>query len=112
MLALGDREPPVTATELDEDVGELAYSLDKFYGPETRGRADLPRGYRMDPQPACPAAEVWQEILDGSVPDAAGDCSRHLDGCHRCQAVVEALTGGGRTWLNLAAELRQPGHRL
>src|SRR4051812_43133337 len=62
----------------------------------------------MDPQPACPAADVWRQILEGSLPDAAGDCSRHLDGCRRCQAVVEGLTGGGRTWLNIAAELRQP----
>jgi len=44
MKALGDRDPPVTATELDEDVGELTYSLDHFYGPNTPGRAELPRG--------------------------------------------------------------------
>jgi hypothetical protein len=29
---VGDREPAVTATELDEDVGDLPYSLDQFYG--------------------------------------------------------------------------------
>ena len=34
----------MTATELDEDVGELAYSLDHFYGPDKPGRAELPRG--------------------------------------------------------------------
>jgi hypothetical protein len=31
MAALRDRDPPVTADELDEDVGELTYSLDDYY---------------------------------------------------------------------------------
>jgi len=44
MKALGDCTLPVTATELDEDVGELAYSLDSFYGLESPRRAEMPRG--------------------------------------------------------------------
>jgi hypothetical protein len=31
MARLAERDPPVTTTELDEDVGELAYSLRDFY---------------------------------------------------------------------------------
>jgi hypothetical protein len=31
MGRLAERDPPVTATELDEDVGELAYSLREYY---------------------------------------------------------------------------------
>lgn len=31
MAALSDREPAVTATELDEDVGQLGYSLEQYY---------------------------------------------------------------------------------
>jgi hypothetical protein len=32
MRELSDRDPPVTSTELDEDVGELPYSLEDYYG--------------------------------------------------------------------------------
>jgi hypothetical protein len=31
MMALADREPLVTATDLDEDVGEISYTLDQYY---------------------------------------------------------------------------------
>jgi hypothetical protein len=44
MKSLRDREPPVTATELDEDVGDLTFSLDQFYGSHTAGSAELPPG--------------------------------------------------------------------
>ncbi len=40
MKALADRDPPVTATDLDEDVGDLAFTLDHFYG--NGGVADIP----------------------------------------------------------------------
>jgi Ca-activated chloride channel family protein len=52
---------------------------------------------------------VWQQVLAGTAPaSCTGDCLEHLDHCAPCQAVVEELTQGGRTWLDLAAELRQP----
>ena len=38
MAALRDREPVVTSAELDEDVGEIEYSLGQYY----RDRADRP----------------------------------------------------------------------
>jgi hypothetical protein len=31
MRILAERDPPVTSTELDEDVGELPYSLEEYY---------------------------------------------------------------------------------
>src|SRR5262245_48905208 len=56
----------------------------------------------------CPPRAVWHQFLEGRAPDAiANDCALHLDGCRPCQAVVEELTGGNRTWLNIADELRQ-----
>jgi Putative zinc-binding metallo-peptidase len=44
MEALADREPSVTATDLDEDVQELAYSLDQYYKGLAPDRAELPPG--------------------------------------------------------------------
>jgi hypothetical protein len=40
MTLLRDRDPLVTTTELDEDVGDLAYSLEHFYGEG--GSVELP----------------------------------------------------------------------
>ncbi|HEX8203548.1 MAG TPA: hypothetical protein VF590_23940 [Isosphaeraceae bacterium] len=43
MAALADRDPVVTAEDLDEDVGELAVSVDQFYGLAAGAdRFDLP----------------------------------------------------------------------
>jgi Ca-activated chloride channel family protein len=51
---------------------------------------------------------VWQQFLEGKAPDAiAGDWALHLEGCRACQTIVEELTGGNRTWLHIADELRQ-----
>jgi hypothetical protein len=44
MAELADREPVVTNTELDEDVGDIAYSLDQYYGRREISAADLPPG--------------------------------------------------------------------
>ena len=41
IAALADREPVVTADDLDEDVGEIAYTLDHYY----RRLADQPTDY-------------------------------------------------------------------
>ncbi len=43
MKALAERDPPVTATESDEDVADLPYSLEQYYGAEGAGEA-LPAG--------------------------------------------------------------------
>src|SRR5260370_42538792 len=44
MAELKDRDPLVTANDLDEDVSELAHSLDDFYGHDAATPADLPPG--------------------------------------------------------------------
>ncbi|MES1244650.1 MAG: putative zinc-binding metallopeptidase [Acidobacteriota bacterium] len=43
LAGLADREPPVTDDELDEDVGEIQYSLDQYYGAMS-GEEELPPG--------------------------------------------------------------------
>ncbi len=44
MHSLVDREPLVTSDELDEDVGELAYSLDHYYARPDEQPQALPHG--------------------------------------------------------------------
>ena len=44
MTALRDRDPEVTNSELDEDVGEIEYSLDQYYGDPGDSPGDLPPG--------------------------------------------------------------------
>jgi hypothetical protein len=44
MKALADRDPPVTTTELDEDVDSLSYTLEQFYQTDAVSTADLPQG--------------------------------------------------------------------
>jgi hypothetical protein len=44
MAVVRDREPLVTAAELDEDVGEIEYSLDQYYRDDRTGRDELPPG--------------------------------------------------------------------
>jgi hypothetical protein len=62
----------------------------------------------MTSQLTCPPRSTWQRILEEGFPDfSVGDLSAHLDGCLACQAAVESLMGGQRSWLAIAAELRQ-----
>jgi hypothetical protein len=44
MNALRDRDPEVTSSELDEDVGEIEYSLDQYYGRSSDSPGELPPG--------------------------------------------------------------------
>ena len=44
MSLLRERDPEVTSGELDEDVGEIEYSLDQFYGRSVDSPGDLPPG--------------------------------------------------------------------
>jgi hypothetical protein len=41
---LRDREPLVTAADLDEDVGELPYSVEQYYGGQSDGPTPFPKG--------------------------------------------------------------------
>ena len=49
MAALADLDPVVTADDLDEDVGELAYSVDQFYGDRSVVPGGVPRRARRRP---------------------------------------------------------------
>ncbi len=44
MGELRDQDPVVTSSELDEDVGDIEYSLDQYYGRSTEALGDLPPG--------------------------------------------------------------------
>jgi hypothetical protein len=44
MAGLRNKDPQVTSTDLDEDVGEIEYSLDQYYGRDPAGAGDLPPG--------------------------------------------------------------------
>jgi len=44
MNALRDRDPEVTSSELDEDVAEIEYSLDQYYGRSSDTPGELPPG--------------------------------------------------------------------
>ncbi len=44
MKTLADQEPLVTAEELDEDVGQIDYSLEQFYGSGSGSSAEFPPG--------------------------------------------------------------------
>jgi hypothetical protein len=44
MTELGDREPLVSAVELDEDVGELAVSVEQYYHSAAQDSEELPAG--------------------------------------------------------------------
>jgi len=44
MGELRDQEPVVTSSELDEDVGDIEYSLDQYYGRSVDALGDLPPG--------------------------------------------------------------------
>jgi hypothetical protein len=44
MADLRNKDPEVTSTDLDEDVGEIEYSLDQYYGRDVTGAGDLPPG--------------------------------------------------------------------
>ena len=44
MTAIRDREPVVTDADLDEDVGEIEYSIDQYYLDAAASAADMPPG--------------------------------------------------------------------
>lgn len=44
MAAIRDREPVVTAADLDEDVGQIEYSIDQYYLDAAASAADMPPG--------------------------------------------------------------------
>jgi hypothetical protein len=94
--AMADRDPPVTATDPDEDVDHLGYSLDQFYGTAPTGE-ELPRGLDgalrsifEDTGGAEPAAgllrRLERDLMDsvyrwtGHFPERTRELVRHLAG--------------------------------
>lgn len=45
MAALRDRDPIVSAEDLDEDVSELSFTVDQFYRGQTPASLELPHGF-------------------------------------------------------------------
>jgi len=78
MNALRDQDPVVTSSELDEDVGDIEYSLGQYYGHNTDSPGELPPGLdgairaifedlgtfpgRGHAQPLRPAAELIRRL--------------------------------------------------
>ena len=52
MAELKDRDPPVTAVDLDEDVGELALSLEQYCGPSALNTIE-PAPYQIPTDGSC-----------------------------------------------------------
>jgi hypothetical protein len=44
MAAIRDRQPVVTAADLDEDVGEIEYSIDQYYRTAAASASEMPPG--------------------------------------------------------------------
>jgi hypothetical protein len=64
LAALSDRDPPVTADDLDEDVADLTDSLDQFYGAGPPSREEFPPGL----------GGALRAALDDLGPPDAGAC--------------------------------------
>ncbi len=117
MLRLRDVDPPVTLEELDEDVGELPYSLEEFYRAEPGGAAEFPPGLDgalrtifedvgapedATPAPRRPAADlirrVERDVLadvyrwTGHFPERTRPLVRHLAG--RAEALGQVYPEG------------------
>jgi hypothetical protein len=63
MAEVRDREPVVTAADLDEDVGELGHTLDEFYGGTGGKEPEFPRALDRA------VASVFEELQAGEDAD-------------------------------------------
>jgi hypothetical protein len=80
MAALVDREPLVTDDELDEDVGEIQYSLEQYYG-ENYGSApqeDLPPGLDGALRSIFEDLGRWEDLSTDAPRQPAADLIRRL----------------------------------
>ncbi|MBA2626550.1 MAG: putative zinc-binding metallopeptidase, partial [Gemmatimonadales bacterium] len=78
MTELADLDPVVTDDELDEDVGELEYSVEQFYGSAGTDPADLPPGLDGALQAIFDDLDD-PDAADGPVLVPAADLSRRLE---------------------------------
>jgi hypothetical protein len=65
MAELRQREPVVTASDADEDVGTLPYTLDQFYQRQTPGNGEMPPGL------AGALRAIFEEFGDPDQPSMA-----------------------------------------
>jgi DNA-directed RNA polymerase subunit M/transcription elongation factor TFIIS len=68
----------------------------------------------MTARTACPARESWLAHLKGSLPGTlrTSNLADHLETCSRCQATVEDLCEGSKTWVEVTSGWRQLGLEL
>ena len=77
MGELRDREPEVTDDELDEDVGQIDYSLAEFYGEDAQALDDFPPGF--DGALRAIFDDLARGASDGSELVPAADLFRRLE---------------------------------
>jgi hypothetical protein len=77
MAALADREPLVTDDELDEDVGEIQYSLDQYYGSMSL-HEDLPPGVDGALRSIFEDLGRWEDLSTDAPRRPASDLIRRL----------------------------------
>jgi len=77
MGELGDREPEVTDDELDEDVGQIDYSLAEFYGEDAAALDEFPPGF--DGALRAIFDDLARGAADGSELVPAADLFRRLE---------------------------------
>jgi hypothetical protein len=80
MAALADREPLVTDDELDEDVGEIQYSLEHYYGKYygSAPQEDLPPGLDGALRSIFEDLGRWEDLSTDAPRQPASDLIRRL----------------------------------
>jgi hypothetical protein len=114
MRELADRDPPVTAVERDEDVGELPFSLEDYYRAAPAA-AEFPPGLdgalrTIFEEAGAPAAALIRRLerpllanvyrWTGHFPERTRGLLRHLE--QRAEALKLSYPAGGETEAALA----------
>jgi hypothetical protein len=79
MQRLNDIDPPVTATELDEDVGELTYSIQQYYKNYAPAEGEPSAGLDGALRSIFDDLAEYQERADGAETRPAGKLFRRLE---------------------------------
>jgi hypothetical protein len=79
IASLADHDPKVTADDLDEDVGQIGYSLDQFYGQSATPEEEFPPG--LDGALRAIFEDIDEPSADGSTAERlpAGKLIRRLE---------------------------------
>ncbi|HWM90763.1 MAG TPA: putative zinc-binding metallopeptidase [Thermoanaerobaculia bacterium] len=78
MTLLRDRDPLVVDEELDEDVGEIQYSLEQYYGGFTSSERDLPPGLDGALRSIFEDLGYWEDLSTDAPRRPAADLIRKL----------------------------------